>query len=396
VKIVDAGFEDPDTGEYVSIAPDDPEKLPEIAPEDTGEQRRDTEDPEADTESEELAEGPENEPEASVAVAPARLEFGARPLDADARRVDGQLWDDFVSFSRLQLSTGDNDPAYPVLRILQADMGREQSIWHTLLYVAFYNIASATEAFAYVNWPNVLPDDLATLPTATERRGLRGGAPLNRHLASIVEIVEQHGSLVAWLTSSIPDGAELTMEQREEAYRIIRDVKLREPWGNGRWAAYKTAEILEKVNDMPLTATDMGNDESTGPRKGLELLYGKVQGSGAEAIEQLDTLGAETMMRLNAELLLNNQRVEIDEVETLLCDFHALAEGHYYVGHDIDQMYEQLKRHEEIRSGQFLFPVWRARSQVFPLRYLAERAEYAGVDRDRMKAYQQLGAIVTR
>ena len=34
----------------------------------------------------------------------------------------------------------------------------------------------------------------------------------------------------------------------------------------------------------------------------------------------------------------------IEQVETILCDFHALAEGRYYVGHDIDQMQEQLDR----------------------------------------------------
>lgn len=315
-----------------------------------------------------------------------------QPAAAEELRVSGKLWDDFVAFSRGQLACQDVDPVYPVLRILQGEMGKEQALWHTLLYVAYYNIASATEAFAYVNWPGVMPEDLSKLPTGTERRGLRGGEPLNRHLASLIEIVSAEGSLTAWLMGWAElDWDEFGVEERYEAYRIVRDTKLREPWGNGRWAAYKTAEILQKVNGLPLLATDMGNDESTGPRQGLELLYGPVQGNSEDAIAQLDAWGESTRTKLWREGVL----CSIDEVETLLCDFHAMASGHYYIGHDIDQMHDQIVRHEELRGNRWTGPLWRARSNVFPVEYLAEKRG-SGVDRERAKAYRDSGEILLR
>lgn len=318
--------------------------------------------------------------------------FGGAP-PVDERRESGQLWDDFVAFSRAQLACQDVDPAYPVLRKLQEEMSHEQALWHSILYVAYYNIASAQEAFAWVNWPGIVPDDISTLPTGIERRGLRGGAALNRHLASVAQLVEKYGgSLQGWLDPWLNGDRPVTMKQRQAAYRIIRDDKLREPWGNGRWAAYKTAEILEKVNGLPLTATDMGNDDSSGPRRGLELLYGKLPGNSAAVIAQLDEWGEQVQARLNAEPGIPIP-VTIDEIETLLCDFHALAAGHYYVGHDIDQMYAQLTNS---KAQQYMGPVWKARQQVFPQAYLAEVTSHAVLDGGRKRAYRDLGMVLTR
>jgi hypothetical protein len=329
------------------------------------------------------------------------VQFGVDLAAIDERRSSGELWRDFVQFSQAQLDAQDVDPVYPVLRILQRDLTREQRFWHTFLYVAFYNIASAEEAFAYVNELGTLPAELASLPTGVERRGLRGGQPLNRHLASLAEIAHAEGSLEAWITGW--ETAPETPDERMAAYRIVRDVKLRQPWGNGRWAAYKTAEILQKVNGLPLQATDMGNDDSTGPRQGLELLFGKPEGSAAEQLETLDKLGVVVMDTLNDELrgwlhshpvFMLRGDVTIDEVETMLCDFHALVDGRYYVGHDIDQMHDQLKRS---KAQQFMWNAWRARREIFEPRWLAEVVgRDPAVEPDRKRAYAELGIILTR
>jgi hypothetical protein len=324
--------------------------------------------------------------------------FGADKPDLVELRESGQLWDDFYTFAAEELACQDVDPAYPVLRELQAELGAEDRLWHTFLYVAFYNLGSAVEAFAHVNHPATLPDELAKLPTGIERRGLRTVEAMNHHLSSIVELRDEHGSLGQWLQAAfeLPDLDELReihkrdLPPEEASYLHLREILLRQPWNNGRWAAYKTAEILQKVNGYPIRATDMGNDDSSGPVSGLKLLWGDDKPEGISELDWLDELGEATQARLRDNVHPN---IEIDEVETLLCDFHSLAQGHYYVGHDIDMMAEQLMK----ANPMWVAPVWRARSRVFRVEDLAERrGEPPYVDAARRKAYSDHGILLLR
>jgi hypothetical protein len=319
--------------------------------------------------------------------------FGAGKPDLDELRSSCKLWHDFVTFARCELDCQDVDPVYPVLVELQRGLSREQALWHTILYVAFYNLGSAVEVFAHVNEPDTLPVELAKLPTGIERRGFRTAETMNRHLASIVELAERHGGLAQWLGQAL-QMPETLLHPEQMSYLKLRDEILREPWGNGRWAAYKTSEILQKVNRMPVRATDMGNDDSSGPVAGLQVLYGPYPGGpelgGVNKIAWLDGLGITTMDQLNEE----GVNVDIDVVETLLCDFHALVDGRYYPGHDIDQMADQLWS----ANPQWTAEVWRARAKVFRPEHLAERSkpEPPFVDKQRRKAYALYGEIVPR
>lgn len=268
------------------------------------------------------------------------------------------LTDDFISFARFQIAIGDVDPAYPVLRHLQRNMGREAALWHTFLYVAFYNLASAVEAFAACPTPNCeLSLDLASRPTGIERRGLRGGYSLQMHLASLRAHIEANGSIYAFL-------AQAQHNDPAVFYLRLRDEVLRMVWGNGRWAAYKTSEILQKVNGLPIEATDMGNDGSTGPKAGLELLYGPANG-----VREMDRWGRE----LQAILADAGLPVPIDEVETLLCDFHSFKTSDYYPGHDIDEMAHVLMRSPR---PDLMGEVWEARAASFPVGFLVEADDH--------------------
>ena len=82
------------------------------------------------------------------------------------------------------------------------------------------------------------------------------------------------------------------------------------------------------------------------------------------------------------------------QLETVLCDFHSLERGHYYVGHDIDQMLEAVNRPEVDPEVRHL--ILRARQATLPHRYLGELQGWDGVDKQRRVAYAATGAVLDR
>jgi len=291
-----------------------------------------------------------------------------------------------IEFARLHLESQDIDPLYPVLRELQRGMGPEQALWHSLLYVAYYNVASSTLAFANYPEPAAIMGPLASLPTGIERRGLRGGAPLSQHTAALEDMAFTYGGLRQWLTRRFTGNPRTDWNLLQHTFQ--------EAWGNGRWAGYKTAEVLMKVNGFPLEATDMGNAFSTGPRQGLALFYTPIEGNTTAAVRELDEQGWDLHKRMAQE----GVHLGIEQLETVLCDFHAMAEGRYYVGWDIDSLQEQLDVawQRGIDRRPLLGPVWAARKAGLPHRYLGELNGWKGVDRARGRQYRDTGRVLGR
>lgn len=291
------------------------------------------------------------------------------------------LWHDFVRFCRLQLTSQDVDPMYPVLEYLYRGMEHEQALWHTVLYVGYYSIASATQVFDKVPHPALLPASLAKLPTGVERRNFRDGS-IVRHIDYVLALVAHYGSLEAWLTHNFTDDYVHNWKRLQDTLQM--------PYGNGRWASYKTAEILQKAHHYPLQPTDMGLAFSTGPRWGLALFCSEVKGNSKEDIKALETYG----QQLRVTLLHFGVEMGIEQLETMLCDFHALYDGNYYVGHDIDQMQEQIVRAE--LETRLALPLYQARAATLAYKYLGEEQGWNGIDRERKLRYKQKGVVLDR
>ena len=64
-----------------------------------------------------------------------------------------------------------------------------------------------------------------------------------------------------------------------------------------------------------------------------------------------------------------------ERLETVLCDFHSMVKGRYYVGHDIDQMLEQAEKAPPAIRDLILA----ARAATLPERYLGEVQGWSGV-----------------
>lgn len=310
---------------------------------------------------------------------------------ADLRPVNSQLMDDLARFARYQVATADIDPVYPVLRALYGanpNWSSEMRLWHTLLYVAYYNLPSGYRAFAYVASPenvHMLPVEVLKLPTGVERRGLRGGFHMQEHLYSLAEHWRAYGH--SWESFLQSGFATDRCENWSTLQRTLQRVK-----HNGRWAAYKTGELLQKVHNFPVEPTDMGMAFSSGPRWGLAQFFGPVQGNDREAIDYLDTQAEVLNRYLMSEYGLD---LGIEELETILCDFHSLMRGRYYVGKDIDEMQAQILVHEGASSRR-LHALWTARAAALSPLYLGERTGRRGIDRDRLTLYRTTGQIVTR
>lgn len=287
---------------------------------------------------------------------------------------------DYRTFHQLQLSTGDIDPTYPVLDHLATQWGlnREERTRLVFTHVAYYNLGSALSAW------NTSEGDFTrmptNLPTGTERRAHRDQTKLRRHLDHLDTIATTEGGLEPWITRALAPGSPTTSWTQVSNTCLMRVI------GNGRWASYKTAEMLNDVAHIPLAAPDMGHAHSTGPRHGLTLLYpalATLEGNTPTTIARLDSV---------SHTLAASLQTPVEKAETSLCDFHALTRGGYYPGHDIDHMLHQLTRTPSPLTNHAL----KARAATLPTPYLGELHDWNGVEKNRKIHYARTGHILER
>lgn len=301
--------------------------------------------------------------------------------------MNKQYFSDFLVFSYHQINCRDVDPMYDVLKALhnRLEMTIEQRIHHVMFYLTYYNIASSQKLWnAGMLMPQTVKE--AKHPTGIERRGFRDGMGVIRHLCSLYQQVNEHATWEGWITQGWHDN------EMKYNWTMTEDT-LQRVWGNGRWASYKGSELLQKVCGMGLMPFDMGHEYSSGPRKGLALLYPEECPSHSDqskpAIRKLNELSDDLHQRMIDHGI---NVADIGEVETCCCDFHSLVEGRYYVGHDIDHMQESLYKADELTQQQ----VFQARGESLPINYLGECTGRQGVDKERCTHYKRTGEILWR
>lgn len=283
------------------------------------------------------------------------------------------LFDDFCTFAKAQIISGDIDPMYPLLRTFYEDekLAQEVALWRTLLYVTWYHVGSAEKIWKRIPSPRSLtPDEINGLPTGVERRGFRGNVHAVRFVNGVLERAPL--GLSPWVES---------LGEGEEGWDRVR-AELQSVAFGGAWASYKWADLLKHVHRLPIVASDIGvggKGEKAGPIPGMVRLTGKPWQVCAEDVG------------LQKELLARGREegvpfVGLDQLETALCDFNSLCKGTYYVGHDIDVQQEHLK-------GHFHGGLWEAR-RVFSDRYRGEVSGWAGVRPELKTAYRDRGEVI--
>lgn len=271
----------------------------------------------------------------------------------------------------MMIRTRDIDPHYDVLRHFVDSMGGDEAGWLVLRHVAYYHLGSAMLSFSESPGPE-LPDRHLKLPTSQSRRNHRTPEQLRRHWDELVRSVDKHGGPVGWLTPSA---------KGEDGWREMID-RATSIHGNGRYFAYKVAEISQKVMGAPTVAPDAGHAHSTGPRKGLKYLVNIPKGNSTEDILKLDKITERVSRRI--------MEPDIAQVETSLCAWQAAVEGRCYIGMYIDEQLEEL-----VHVPSDLTPVaYEARAKAIPKSFLGEFGGWEKVRRDRLGAYKKTGKIV--
>jgi hypothetical protein len=271
------------------------------------------------------------------------------------------------------LATQDEDPFYPVLaHVGQTLANDEERLWLSFLFVAYCHLGSAWRAFHTTRTPAPLPLVAERWPFYTDRRGLRGGK-LRYHVQSYLAYVTAPGQR-AWLRAG------WSTDPRQNYHQFWRQAQC--VWGNGRWAAFKWAEVLKKVHGWPLAAPDMRLQTSTGPQAGLSHLYGL---PARVSLGMLDRYSR----HLHAHLAAAALPVDWETLETLLCNWHSLVRGRYYVGCDIDAQQEEIASVPPAMQA----PLWAARRAVLPAAVLGEVQGWSGVRKAYLPLYAQQGIL---
>lgn len=270
------------------------------------------------------------------------------------------------TFARWHVASGDIDPVYPVLGHLGSILGLdpEDHLALGVLYVAYYDLGSALTAWLDGWRPGKpLTDVQLRYRTGVERRAHRDVRQFERHIASVNAICEHYGGMIPWLCGS----TWAAVQQR-----------IAQVHGNGRWAGYKLGEILSTVYGNGAPPPDAGHAHSSGPRKGLADIYpetARVTGHDPASIRQLDRM---------TDMLVARWGLPVAQVETVLCDWHSTVNGHYYVGHDIDLMLDQVGRAAPA-AGEAIMT---ARALSFDDRWLGEMSGWPGVRKRLLALYQ--------
>jgi hypothetical protein len=289
--------------------------------------------------------------------------------------VNAELWKDFCTFAKAHISSGDIDPTYPVLRrVYEAEKCTpEQAIWRTILFLTWYHVGSAVQVWQRFPDPVLLPD--IRLPTGTERRGFRGNDLAHRTVNEFVRMaLVDHGSFKSWLWF-------LTHAGGTAGWDEVRDAVEKVPHC-GPWASYKFADLCAHVLGFAITASDIGvggGSATAGPIPGMVALTGQ---PWKECV-----VNRKLQRDLLAQAISDGVPFTgLDQLETSLCDFNSMLQGHYYVGHDIDDQMAKLVEAPRV--------FWEARQKVFQVQYLGELCGWFGVRKKLKTAYSDRKELI--
>lgn len=303
-------------------------------------------------------------------------------------QLNTRLFGDYLKFHQIQLANRDVDPVYPVLKRIGELEGwtQEERVRSVFVHVAYYDLGSCLAALSRdAPFLRAFTDPVPKLTCGTERRRNRMGDNLQVHLDHLAHIAYRYDGLSNWISVKLGDDP---LENWRQVAGHLMKVD-----GNGRWAAFKTCEMLAEVCGYPLEAPDMGHANSTGPRDGMDLLFPEARtliGNRGDVIAKLDELSlilVDTLGQMGAQATLAT-------AETTLCDFHSLYAGRYYPGLDIDEMQKQLDRAPLSLDMREVAAM--ARREELPAAYVGELNGRTGVDTARKRVYHLTGEILER
>lgn len=238
------------------------------------------------------------------------------------------MYKDFDKFSRALIATKDVDPLYPFIKSLLKHNPDYQREWFVLVYVMFYSLESA------IKFCNEMP----TMDNWHEGvfRRLRNGwiTKMGHERRGKQRTIDNQILMIKTFMEYLESGDFQLIKLDDN--KVFR--KRVETWPqHSGWASFKIAEVFEKALDhenlavigMGLEGRDPNSND--GPVGGLRWLYGREHEFDQSILNTWEDFGSN---------LHNAWGVDIGEVESCLCKWHKMMTGKYYIGHDIDELWE--------------------------------------------------------
>jgi Alpha-glutamyl/putrescinyl thymine pyrophosphorylase clade 2 len=232
------------------------------------------------------------------------------------------------NFGKQLVETLDLDPVYVVVH--HAQLPETKLDRWLIAYWCFYHVGTASWIVDQPDYWKAMMQAASSKdwPRASERRHFRGQAAIKS---------------VTWLEANKID----LRYFREASTLSLADVMTYvKSWqGFGNWIAFKAADMLERlgVAKIEFTPDDIFKIFEA-PRKGAEemaIVHGPAEGNVyAWAHKRLSVAPA---LKLLAPPLFE-RRLNIQELETILCKWKSHRNDHYIVGKDIAETKHALQR----------------------------------------------------
>ncbi len=289
--------------------------------------------------------------------------------------------ENFAKFGRALILSGDIDPQFLILRRLYAKLGLDQntSIWFTCLYLLYYHLGSAIQAWKQYPKPDVIRKKNwnRDLIYFKQRRCFRGNEYARNQINTIVKVSD--GDLASWIDNIVDDGG-------EDGWARLREAASEIPY-HGPWSSYKLCDMIKFVHQYPITAPDIGTKPgaTAGPIAGLNTLTGLGWDKCADDSQLHRDL---LQMVIDLDAPVNG----LDQLESILCDWQSLTNGRYYLGKDIDRDQAQLEL--EKKRSPTLDILWEARRDIFDERLLGEIGGWSKVRNNLSDVYRNRRRII--
>lgn len=283
--------------------------------------------------------------------------------------------ENFAKFGRALVLSGDIDPQFLILRRLYAKLGLDQntSIWFTCLYLLYYHLGSAIQAWKQYPKPDVIRKKNwnRELIYFKQRRCFRGNEYARNQINTIVKVSD--GDLASWIDNLVDDGG-------EDGWARLREAASEIPY-HGPWSSYKLCDMIKFVHQYPITAPDIGTKPgaTAGPIAGLNTLTGLGWDKCADDSQLHRDL---LQMVIDLDAPVNG----LDQLESILCDWQSLTNGRYYLGKDIDRDQAQLELAK--KRSPVTDILWEARRDIFDERLLGEIGGWSKVRNNLSDVYR--------
>lgn len=264
-----------------------------------------------------------------------------------------------TAFGKRLIETEDLDPVYTMLA--GAKLPKTQLKRWCLAYWMFYHVGVASKASEYSNkeyWD--FCREWAGAPSSargTERRHFRGPkAP----------------AAVSWLEAKY-DTPEKVLDGLWEGWGPVGSsigyahvVKIVKTWPMfGPWIAFKIADMVDRVLNVPVDFSSCELDIFEDPLKGGTLVHMLVSRKGCTVLDalevwerssrtdklaslrwSLDYLGRKTQLGALKAPPFQDRLINVQELETVLCKYKSHLNGRYPIGKDTLEILHALKATE--------------------------------------------------